>query len=660
MKEQLDRTKGRTTLIVLHNKEKEYSINYTVNIIRLNGNITNGESLFLEIAYQNKVIVSHLASNNTLEYFYSLDMKVSIVFHNDKQGWKNSANIFNHKNVYQLITVSEHIKSQLLPLTYKPIISIRHTVFIEDIISTKTRTDLGLPENKTIIGMIGRIAPQKDYLLALDILKNTNYVLVILGGYEKENLWYYKELITKIIQLKLINQVIFKGFITNTRDYMAHFDICLNTSKYEGLSIATQEMLSLNIPIYVKDNKGQREILDINNNLRFFNDLNFSFEFTANKEKYNIKRISNNSIKQWNLFNYTYNNKREDTVFITQNLGLGGAQRSLVNLITNLTKKKKLIVINESNYNSFKVELLENNIDVEYIEKRDVFDISQELFHIISSYKQVVFWNLDPKIKLLISKFFPHIDIVDVSPGNYCLDEMANEQDFIKAITYNEYDYFNHIKTFVSKYDFTNESFNYKKEIINKTVIIPNGVNKPKEVKIDYKFNNRILLLGRIARSKYILEIVEAIKGSTMKLDIIGSVGRHESDYYNEILPIIKRNSNITIKPPTDKVQSTMINYDIIIILGKNQGSPNTALEAASIGLPIIANDSGGTKEILGDSGILLDKEFSVSELKTSLLYMVFNYESYAIKANNRREEILNNFSIELFKDSYEYLLDIK
>jgi hypothetical protein len=46
--------------------------------------------------------------------------------------------------------------------------------------------------------------------------------------------------------------------------------------------------------------------------------------------------------------------------------------------------------------------------------------------------------------------------------------------------------------------------------------------------------------------------------------------------------------------------------YDALLALGRHQGCPNAVLEALAAGVPVIANDSGGTREqvLHGKTGI--------------------------------------------------------
>ena len=50
--------------------------------------------------------------------------------------------------------------------------------------------------------------------------------------------------------------------------------------------------------------------------------------------------------------------------------------------------------------------------------------------------------------------------------------------------------------------------------------------------------------------------------------------------------------------------------YHIALVLGEHQGSPNAVLEAMAAGLAVVANDSGGTRELIlhERTGLLLSR----------------------------------------------------
>ena len=82
-------------------------------------------------------------------------------------------------------------------------------------------------------------------------------------------------------------------------------------------------------------------------------------------------------------------------------------------------------------------------------------------------------------------------------------------------------------------------------------------------------------------------------------------------------------------------------NIHLFINVSASEGIPVSIMEAMSFGIPTIATDVGGTKEIVKDgcNGKLLNKGFSISELTKLIKYFYFmeedDYQEYRRNARN-------------------------
>jgi glycosyltransferase involved in cell wall biosynthesis len=729
----------KITLIIIYNKDFEHSLPPNINIIRLNNNINNGHMLFQQIAYEKNILVCHLINDITSKYLFSLNLNLHIVIHNDQRGWPMSHDTLNHPQIVAITSVAKFVTQQLTEVVQnKPIYTIRHNIKeqqfkfnIQERI--KKRNELNIKDNDIVIGMIGRICQQKNYFLALDILatlikKNPNYKLIILGGFEPKFSNLYIQLLNRINTLNLHQNVLLPGFKTDPHNWLNIFDIGLNTSYFEGLSMATQEFMRNGLPMILSKVCGQPEIIDINNQLQFFEltteldtpDTNLFHLYTNTnilsteyKHKYDlyIQHVNNitsliqntplitsriifseehsletsllcyGSHNTWNLLNniYPFNINKEQIkpIFITSNLNAGGAQRSLINLLKEFKQDNidiPLILLNQSNQTQYFNELIEAKIDY-YLchQSRDVFEISMNLFKYISdnNINRIIFWNVDAKMKLLISKFLSKfIDIIDVSPGDYILSEMDRENLFQKSIYYNSDEYFSNLHHFISKYDNTRYKQEYLTFLKNKFSIIPNGVylehelHNPSMKRTPFK----LLVCGRITPSKHLDIIFLTFKNFLLKnptesitLEVYGSVEPHFIEYYNCLNEQFKNlfdENKIIWKGHHDEPSKIMPNYHAIIVLGTHQGSPNVVLEAGSCRLPIISNDSGGTREIINENtGTLIPEIVSADLLYNALEQLYFNYDSALLKAENCLNHIKHNFSMKKMKDSYKEII---
>lgn len=78
--------------------------------------------------------------------------------------------------------------------------------------------------------------------------------------------------------------------------------------------------------------------------------------------------------------------------------------------------------------------------------------------------------------------------------------------------------------------------------------------------------------------------------------------------------------------------------YDLFLNVSESEGIPVSIMEAMSFGIPVIATDVGGTKELVenGTGGYLLNKNFNSKELASLILYYT---NTDIIEKNTKRKE---------------------
>lgn len=95
-------------------------------------------------------------------------------------------------------------------------------------------------KDQIVIGYIGRLSQQKRLSLWLDVAKqamnNKKYRWLIVGDGEEN------EILRQQVKKDHL-PVEFTGWVDNPQDYLAVFDIFLNTSRYEGMSLTCLESL---------------------------------------------------------------------------------------------------------------------------------------------------------------------------------------------------------------------------------------------------------------------------------------------------------------------------------------------------------------------------------------------------------------------------------
>ena len=226
--------------------------------------------------------------------------------------------------------------------------------------------------------------------------------------------------------------------------------------------------------------------------------------------------------------------------------------------------------------------------------------------------RNLVFWNVDARIKLLITRFAaPTLRLIDVSPGHYAFEELDAALPWAAAFDVERRDYYARLDALVLKYRADGVP------PARHVCVIPNGVATPTAP--------CFLVSGRIAPSKRLECIIDAFRlvrerHADAELHVIGSAEPRDAAYAKSLLhgatgmPVVFRGASSDLAFLAEP-------FTAAVVLGTHQGSPNAVLEAMSAGIPVIANASGGTGEIVrdGETGYLLAENCQADELALAM-----------------------------------------
>jgi len=116
-----------------------------------------------------------------------------------------------------------------------------------------------------VIGSLGNIRPAKAYDVLLKaarlVIDRKSGVRFVIGG-EGKGRSLYRELKALRGELKLEQQVSFRGFVEDTKGFLSELDLFLLTSSSEGFSIATIEAMASGLPVVATRCGGPEEIID--------------------------------------------------------------------------------------------------------------------------------------------------------------------------------------------------------------------------------------------------------------------------------------------------------------------------------------------------------------------------------------------------------------
>ena len=249
-------------------------------------------------------------------------------------------------------------------------------------------------------------------------------------------------------------------------------------------------------------------------------------------------------------------------------------------------------------------------------------------------------------VALLISKFFYRPFSLRKFAGNFIEiyeDYSIFKQIIIKnTLKYSSYNYFE--TKYLVKY-FT--KFNQN------TFWFPN-VREKQNIVTSETYKKRFVFLGAVKPEKGINYLCEV----SMLLDddyIIDIYGTLDSSYTKEIFQSYKVNYNGSISP-TD-VPNILVQYDVLVLptYWSGEGYPGVLIEAMSIGLPIIATNLDGIREMVTAEMSILIEPKNLLQLKNAMMFFnSSNYLNMSKKSLKQFEYFDTDIQTKLFFDRIE------
>jgi glycosyltransferase involved in cell wall biosynthesis len=128
-----------------------------------------------------------------------------------------------------------------------------------------------------------------------------------------------------------------------------------------------------------------------------------------------------------------------------------------------------------------------------------------------------------------------------------------------------------------------------------------------KRLKRTFRSNKKtIIYVGRLIYAKGVQDLLDAVKDLNVNVWLIG-----EGEYKKRLMQLCSESRSkikfLGQKNP-EEIAKLLSQADIFVNPSYAEGLPTSVLEAGASGLPIIATDVGGTKEIIedGNNGFLI------------------------------------------------------
>ena len=184
------------------------------------------------------------------------------------------------------------------------------------------RVDLGIPEDAFVVGMVGRLSPQKapDVFIKTarklkNDIKNSYFIIVGNGKLEEEIRNYTKE-------HGFADSLLITGWVDNATDYVKLFDVAMLLSRWEGFGLALPEYMIAKkpivatrvdaIPSIIKDHENGLlvEVDDVDGAyksvMKLYGDSMFRNKLVSQSikdvhDKFDVKRVSKQHVELFEL-----------------------------------------------------------------------------------------------------------------------------------------------------------------------------------------------------------------------------------------------------------------------------------------------------------------------------------------------------------------------
>ena len=192
----------------------------------------------------------------------------------------------------------------------------------------------------------------------------------------------------------------------------------------------------------------------------------------------------------------------------------------------------------------------------------------------------------------------------------------------------------------------------------SKAIYLPNGVDtnffRPTKIKPKHK-RIQVLSVGRLEKQKNFENLIKAMSKVNADLTIVGS-GSLKS-HLMQIAKQQKVNLKIIDKVENTKMPKIYNQADIFVLPSYLEGSPKVLMEAMACGLPVVATDNEGNKDIInnGENGLLVNE--SIEGLSSGIKTILENKNLMEKLRKKARKKIEKDFSLTLLLRTENYVL---
>ncbi len=597
-----------------------------------------------------KLVLTHLIPARDLKVLWAHGVQTAPVIHNARLGWQDAPDAFANPLVPFLVAASCDTARELRESGWsKPIVVVRHELqrwFTPAEIQSdriRIRKRYGIGEREFLIGMVGNFKAQKAYPRAVRVLEQLLRVaparLMILGAWDHEYGYGHQTYETTrqlARDLEVDQALILPGGVPDVEAHYAAFDAFLNTSIFEGLSIAMLEAQQAGCPVVTANAGGNVEALVSGSQVVYDSSeiqpyVDALLRVRNRRNAPPAEPAYPDLIPQlWRqLALYSSPPAGDRIIFVTDSLNSGGATRSLVNLLTRFEPKDQVVlcVLGLVHNRAYLDELEQAAVrTVRFESPANVVECAERILLAVNRLNAgtLCFWNVDASVKLLTAKVLSPAAtrIVDVSPGPQLFSELTAVENFQERIAFSAENYFDRLDCFVAKYQSGVPPAEYN-VARNKIAVIPNGVPCPLEsqaVPFPARFAEayRMIACCRLAQEKRVEFLIDsaaqvAKRMPQSSLTVVGGPERGDVNYATSLARRAERRglNNAWFTGRQSRVTPFLHAGRVFVTASLVDGCSNAIIEAMAAGLPVVATETPAVIEQIenGVTGFIVSQD---------------------------------------------------
>lgn len=472
------------------------------------------------------------------------------------------------------------------------------------------RQKLGLLKTDFILTCVARLDKNKNQIFLINVLekivkKHKSIHLLLVGGDELNG--YYQKIVK---EKKLEHNIHFLGKRNDIPQLLSITNVVLSASKREGLPVNVMEAFACGLPVIALNCRGMKDLVENGTNgyvidsnskdsdVKFYRSILklFShFNKCQKMQQCNIKKAEMydiNLIKK--MYEKIYFESKLKILHLLNTNKFSGAENVVCTIIKNFGNKYDMCYC--SPQGTIVDKLTEENIKYCPIKKLSYFEIRKT----VKQLKPDIIHAHDNRATVIASFFVKKAKVISHIHGNNKIMNSLNLKTML----------FNFCSKKVDKIIWVSDSsydgYYFKKNVKNKSVILYNVIDDKDIIKKSqlYECSKKydLIFLGRLGYPKNPARLIEIIKlirekKKNISVAIVGD-GQDKKNVEN-LINSYNLTKNISLYGFQTNPYPILKNSKILIMTSIYEGTPMCALEALSLGKPIVATPVDGLKKVV-------------------------------------------------------------